>query len=84
MSDALTIATEGLQIASTRVANASASIVNASSTSSASDENAPTEVTDDLAAKIVELGSATIGYEADAKVVSAAARNTGKLINMLA
>lgn len=94
MSDALSIATQGLQNAALRVANVSASIVNASSTTSVGagnsvsqnvvDQNSGTQGANDLATQLVALQSDAVSYAASAKVVSVAAHTTGTIIDALA
>lgn len=74
MSDTLTIAVNGLNSAATKIAKATASIVNASSTGS----------TGDLATPLTDIAKGKTTYAAEAKVIRAVEQNNKSLLDILA
>lgn len=73
MSDAVNIALNGLNNASTAIAKATSSIVNASSTGASGD----------LTTNVVELLKQKNNYEADAKAIRVAENTTQFLLDII-
>jgi flagellar basal body rod protein FlgG len=74
MSDALSIATNGLNFTASRIAKDASSIVNASSTGSNGDLTTP----------LVDLAVQKTNYAANAKVIRVVEENNKTLLNILA